>query len=176
MATFCAALWLTFTLPLTVGQPLIDVTRLGADAAVSYEKFLNGGLDRLATYFTPGRDVVIGSDHADILRAGAGADRLRGGARADVIVGMAGNDTMQGDGGADRIFFKATGDGNNVSTDFHDANDQADDWIAISAAAQAAMVVTEDATGVLLTFSSTSSVHVDGWHAVDVGASDFLIH
>ena len=160
----------------SVGQPLIDVTRLGADAAVSYEKFLNGGLDRLATYFTQGRDVVIGSDHADILRAGAGADRLRGGARADVIVGMAGNDTMQGDGGADRFFFKATGDGNNVSTDFHDANDQADDWIAISAAAQAAMVVTEDATGVLLTFSSTSSVHVDGWHEVDVGASDFLIH
>ncbi len=161
----------------SAGADQLDVTKLKLDASILYHMAVVSGWDSdaVVALMTGKSDVIKGSALGDNLIGGAKGDHIYGGGGADHIFAMAGDDTISGGGGADVFFFNKTGDGHDVITDFTDAGTAADDRIAISKAAYASMVVTEDATGVLLTFSGSSSVHVDGWHAALVGIDDFLL-
>jgi Ca2+-binding RTX toxin-like protein len=48
-------------------------------------------------------DGLVGSQHADIIRGGAGRDTINGAGNSDVIHGDSGNDTLAGGSGADKL-------------------------------------------------------------------------
>lgn len=127
------------------------------------------------TLLTRGNDTVRGSDNEDYLFGGKGADRLLGGRGTDFLESGAGNDTLTGGAGADTFFFTTRGDGVNVITDFADSGRLSDDFLSISRAAYRDMTMAEDANGVLLVFSATSSAYVAGWTLAEVGRDDFLL-
>lgn len=49
-------------------------------------------------------EILIGTDHIDLIFAGAGNDTLSGGDGDDTLFGRAGNDTLEGGNGADTLF------------------------------------------------------------------------
>ncbi|NBZ89085.1 calcium-binding protein [Stagnihabitans tardus] len=124
---------------------------------------------------TRGNDTVRGSANEDYLVGGQGADRLFGAGGSDYLESGAGNDTMTGGAGSDWFFFKTRGDGVNVITDFIDTNRINDDFLHISRAAYRDMTTAEDANGVLLVFSASSSVYVAGWTLAEIGRDDFIL-
>ena len=69
-----------------------------------------------------GADVVIGTDHTDILYGNLGGDTLNGGGGDDFIIGGLGKDTMTGGEGADRFVFRGGADSDlatrDIITDF----------------------------------------------------------
>lgn len=123
---------------------------------------------------TKGRDHIVGGGAADLLVGGQKADVIDGNGGRDAIMGLWGDDTLTGGGGVDTFFFRTKGDGHDTITDFSNSTGFQEDRIAIERAAYLKMVVTEDAGGVLLTFSDTSSVYVEGWTAAEVGRNDFV--
>nr|VFJ87836.1 MAG: Hemolysin-type calcium-binding repeat-containing protein [Candidatus Kentron sp. H]VFJ89545.1 MAG: Hemolysin-type calcium-binding repeat-containing protein [Candidatus Kentron sp. H]VFJ96235.1 MAG: Hemolysin-type calcium-binding repeat-containing protein [Candidatus Kentron sp. H] len=53
---------------------------------------------------TEGIDLILGSDHSDVIVAGAGNDVVHGDAEGDIICGGPGNDSLMGARGADHLF------------------------------------------------------------------------
>lgn len=82
--------------------------RLGESEIATGNDSLFGGGDNDFLFGGRGNDRLFGENGSDQLFGGAGRDTLSGGIRAD---------TLTGDGGAD-IFVFASGDGNDVVTDF----------------------------------------------------------
>ena len=52
---------------------------------------------------TPGDDIIVGGDKADVLRGQDGDDTLLGGRAGDLMTGGAGSDLLRGEEGADRM-------------------------------------------------------------------------
>ncbi|MCW1920509.1 hypothetical protein NX862_17245 [Rhodobacter sp. KR11] len=121
---------------------------------------------------TRGNDTVNGSDNEDYLTGGRGKDTLLAGAGQDVLRGGIGDDMLTGGADTDVFIFMRYRDGADVITDFADGG-PTDDFIQISRLAYKNMVATEDATGVTLTLSETSSIKVLGWSLEDMGRDDF---
>ena len=119
---------------------------------------------------TRGDDTMNGSSGDDILTGGRGKDLLLGNAGDDVFHSGLGNDTLTGGEGADVFVFQRNRDGANVITDFEDGVD----LIGMNIPGYKNMVVVQEADGVLLTFSATTSVKVLGLNAADIGLDDFL--
>ena len=71
-------------------------------------------------------NTIIGGSNADTIYAGAGTDSVNGGDGNDKLFGEAGNDTLIGGKGSDTltggagndVFFYASGDGNDVISDY----------------------------------------------------------
>ncbi len=122
------------------------------------------------TLLTRGDDTINGSTGGDILAGGRGNDLLLGNAGDDDFLSGAGDDTLTGGEGSDVFVFQRNRDGANVITDFEDGVD----LIGMNIPGYKNMVITQEADGVLLTFSATSSVKVLGWDAANVGLDDFL--
>lgn len=78
-----------------------------------------------------GNDYLAGGRHADYLDGGAGNDTLLGGGGEDTLLGGEGDDVLDGGGRMD-VFVFATGDGNDIITDF-DAIGEFHDTIDLAA-------------------------------------------
>lgn len=156
------------------GDPLLTISGLSFSLAQFYQTFSVIGLEAAFLMLTSGNDVFIGSANSDHLLAGQGNDTIRGFGGLDILVGYTGRDVLTGGAGPDRFVF-LRGDGRDRITDFADSGAASDDQIAITLRMYRDMVVTETLTGVELDFGIRSTVVVDGWHAVDVGRSDFLL-
>ena len=79
---------------------------------------INGGSGRDSIVNEYSSNVTInGGASNDSINGGAGADKLFGDAGADTLVGGKGNDTLNGGNGKD-VFIYASGDGNDVITDY----------------------------------------------------------
>ena len=81
----------------------------------------NNGNDKL--FGDNGNDTIYGGAGNDSIQGGAGADKLFGDAGADTLVGGKGNDTFTGGAGND-VFVYASGDGNDVITDYTAGQDK----------------------------------------------------
>ena len=87
---------------------------------------LRGGAGNDSIQGAAGADRLFGDAGNDTLRGGAGNDSIQGAAGADKLFGDAGNDTLSGGKGNDTltggagvdVFVYATGDGNDVITDY----------------------------------------------------------
>lgn len=78
------------------------------------------GSDEREDYLVTGTaqsDTLTGNDGNDTINAGAGKDIVKGGAGDDSLAGGTGQDTLTGGDGED-IFVYASGDGNDVITDY----------------------------------------------------------
>lgn len=120
-----------------------------------------------------GADTIFGSSGDDLLSGSGGADRIYGRAGDDTFYGDPGNDTLTGGGGADTFIFAVTGSGHDVITDFTDTRGAYDDVIEVPVSFMRQLHATEDAQGVLLTLSASSSIYVQGWTLAKMGPEDF---
>lgn len=156
------------------GDPLLTITNLAIPLAQFYQTFSLIGLEAAFLFLTSGDDTFIGSANNDYLLAGEGNDTIKGNGGMDFLVGFTGRDVLTGGAGPDHFVFNR-GDGRDRITDFSDLGTASDDKIDVTARMYRNMVVTETLTGVELDFGARSIVVVDGWHAVDVGRSDFML-
>lgn len=87
---------------------LTPLQAISADAFSLLRDALNTPAPKPATGMViNGRDTtetLIGTDHIDLIFAGAGNDTLGGGDGDDTLFGRAGNDTLKGGNGADTLF------------------------------------------------------------------------
>lgn len=123
-----------------------------------------------------GDDTIFGLDGDDRLRGGKGNDSIEGGNGNDRLRGEAGNDVLTGGAGKDRFEFSDRG-GNDTVTDFN----QADDIIFLSVVGvngMADLTIADNEAGdaVISYFANgqTTTITLDGIHAVDLSASDFI--
>lgn len=124
------------TIPATFGNTIsaadynskvkkIDATAFSSGVNLSGNANANiiyGGSGSDIIYGGKGNDTIYGGSGADSLFGDAGNDKIFGDAGNDTLSGGAGNDTLTGGDGAD-IFFYASGDGNDVITDYKAGED-----------------------------------------------------
>ena len=108
--------------PVTVGSAIkiIDASKRTTAVRINGNAIANtikGGSSIDTIYGGAGNDSILGNNGNDKLFGDAGNDKLLGGNGADTLTGGKGNDTLTGGAGAD-VFVYATGDGNDVITDY----------------------------------------------------------
>ncbi|WP_298914285.1 CHRD domain-containing protein [uncultured Roseobacter sp.] len=116
---------------------------------------------------------VIGSDDADVIIGSDLDNVLNGGDGDDLISGEGGNDLLTGGAGADTFNF-APGDGNDVVTDFQLGVDQ----IRLSDFGpdfDLASSLTQDGADAVLSFSSDSSLRLEGIDSTQLSEDDFAV-
>lgn len=162
---------------------------------------MSGGDDMDVLFGGNGNDSMYGGDGADVMGGGAGDeytmdggsgddtmyggagnDDMYGGAGEDLIFGGAGNDSMDGGSGDDVFKFAASGDGNDYINDFGDTN-SGDDRLDLRAAgidddASLDAVMYEanigGTSGVMIQYSATDSVFLEGVSIGDMSESDLI--
>jgi Ca2+-binding RTX toxin-like protein len=108
---------------------LAPVSIVGTDAP---ESFVASGENSVTIDSAGGRDTIIGSSQADLLRAGGDFDSVNGAAGDDTIFGGDGGDTLRGGPGRDQLFGEALDDflfaenGDRDTVDGGDGFDNAD--------------------------------------------------
>lgn len=155
------------------GVTLETVSDFSTDAPAFYQIYATGGIEAGVLSLFATADLIKGSNVGDKLTGFAGNDTIKGGAGGDLIGGSLGRDKLFGEGGKD-VFLFVRGDGHDRIMDFVDTNGPNDDRIGITHKMYNNMTVEETASGVTLHFGAKNSINVDGWHAVDVGVSDFI--
>ncbi|MEO1197806.1 MAG: carbohydrate-binding domain-containing protein [Pseudomonadota bacterium] len=116
------------------------------------DDLVSGGAGEDALVGGRGADTLDGGTENDLISGGEGSDQLTGGAGDDALIGGLGNDTMTGGTGAD-VFRFATGDGDDVITDFEAGADRIDLWYVtstnVSVTADGADVLVDTGDGTL---------------------------
>lgn len=156
------------------GVALETVTDLSTDAKAFYDLYKLGGIAAGVLSLFGGNDVLTGSSIADKLIGFGGNDTIRGGGGADLIAGSLGRDKLFGQAGAD-VFLFVAGDGRDTVMDFTDTGARSDDRIGLTQRMYSHMTIEETDTGLTLHFANRDAIVINGWHAADVGLSDFFI-
>lgn len=136
-----------------------------------------GGNDTL--YGGQGSDTLKGDAGNDVLYNGAGDDSVDGGSGDDRIWAGAGDDTLTGGAGEDTFIFGAN-TGNDVITDFDQAEDSLDlsargfaDFSALEAASSDVSVNGED--GLLILLGGGESVFIVGYSVTDLSGLNLVL-
>ena len=138
--------------------------------AGNQDDFLFGGDGHDVLNGEGGNDWIWGGEGADRLNGGPGDDTLDGHFGNDVLNGGLGNDVLDACAGADVFFFAGTGDqGDDRIVDFEDGID----LIRVTTLSFADVTVSSAGSDTLITFSSGTTLLLEGVAAATITAADF---
>ena len=134
--------------------------------------FGDSGNDRL--FGEDGNDTLTDNSGNDYLNGGAGNDTLIDSSGNDTLIGGTGNDTLTGGGGSGKdVFVFASGDGNDVITDFGNGLDKialtglGANFAAISAG------ISQAGADTLINFGAGGTITLLNTNAALIDATDF---
>ena len=135
----------------------------------------NAGNDAL--YAGAGDDYLFGNAGNDTLEGGAGNDTIDAGAGNDTIEGGVGDDYLKGNTGED-TFVYASGDGNDVITDFTDGEDTIDLAAITGITSFSDLTITQDGDDAVIDLSAHGGgkIQLEDVSTADLDADDFIFY